>query len=107
MASQRVFKRFADHVIQNSYLTDTCFRYAINKIIVVLPDTDEAQAQSFCRKISRTMQQSAWFDALDKSRGIDYTVSAGVVQARPDSGLEELIATAENRQAVFYEGRQR
>jgi phospholipid/cholesterol/gamma-HCH transport system ATP-binding protein len=107
MASQRVFKRFADHVIQNSYLTDTCFRYAINKIIVVLPDTDEAQAQSFCRKISRTMQQSAWFGALDQSRGLDFTVSAGVVQARPDSGLEELIAAAQDRQAVFYEGRQR
>jgi phospholipid/cholesterol/gamma-HCH transport system ATP-binding protein len=105
MASQKLLKRFADHVIQNSYLTDTCFRYAINKIMVLLPDTDEGQAHSFCRKISRTLRQSALFDALDKSRHVGYTLSAGVVQARPDSGLEELIAAAEKEQAVFYEGR--
>jgi diguanylate cyclase (GGDEF)-like protein len=105
VASQTMLKRFADHVIQNSYLTDTCFRYAINKIMVVLPDTDDAQARSFCRKISRTIRQSALVDVLDKTQPIGYTLSAGVVQARADSGLEELIAAAENEQAVFYEGR--
>jgi phospholipid/cholesterol/gamma-HCH transport system ATP-binding protein len=107
MASQKMLKRFADHVIQNSYVTDTCFRYAINKIMVVLPDTDDAQARSFCRKISRTMQQNALFDAFDSVRGICYSVSAGVVQARPESGLEELIAAAEKERAVFYECRKR
>jgi phospholipid/cholesterol/gamma-HCH transport system ATP-binding protein len=105
VASQTMLKRFADHVIQNSYVTDTCFRYAINKIMVVLPDTDDAQARSFCRKISRTIRQSALVDVLDKTQPIGYTLSAGVVQARADSGLEELIAAAEKEQAVFYEGR--
>jgi diguanylate cyclase (GGDEF)-like protein len=105
MASQKMLKRIADHIIQNSYLTDTCFRYAINKIMVVLPDTDEGQARSFCRKISRTLMQSALFGALDKRRHVGYSLSAGVVQAQPDSGLEELIAAAEREQAVFYEGR--
>ncbi|MCK7506211.1 MAG: diguanylate cyclase [Desulfobacterales bacterium] len=56
VAGQTVFKAFANHVTQNTYITDTCFRYDINKILVVLPDTSEEQARSFCRKISRTMQ---------------------------------------------------
>jgi phospholipid/cholesterol/gamma-HCH transport system ATP-binding protein len=105
VASQTAFKLFADHVIQNSYLTDTCFRYAINKIMVVLPDTNEEQARSFCLKISRTMRNSSLFDSFDKGRNICYSVSAGVVQAKPDSGLEDLIAAAEKGQAIFYECR--
>ena len=105
VASQTVFKLFADHVIQNSYLTDTCFRYAINKIMVVLPDTDEEQGRNFCRKISRTLRQRALFDALDAEREACYSVSAGVVQARPDSGLEDLIAAAEKGQTILYESR--
>ena len=105
MASQTVFKLFADHVIQNSYVTDTCFRYAINKIMVVLPDTDEAQARSFCLKISRTMRHSALFDSFDTVRGGGYSVSAGVAQVQPDGGLEDLIAAAERGQTVLYECR--
>jgi len=105
VASQTVFKLFADHVIQNSYVMDTCFRYAINKIMVVLPETNEEQARSFCLKISRTMRHSALFDSFDAVQGICYSASAGVVQAQPDSGLEELIAAAEKGQTIFYEWR--
>jgi phospholipid/cholesterol/gamma-HCH transport system ATP-binding protein len=105
VASQTVFKRFADHVIQNSYVTDTCFRYAINKIMLVLPDTDETQARSFCLKISRTIRRSALSASLDAERGVCFSMSAGVAQARPDSGLEELIAAAEKGRATFYECR--
>jgi phospholipid/cholesterol/gamma-HCH transport system ATP-binding protein len=105
VASQTVFKLFADHVIQNSYVTDTCFRYAINKVMVVLPDTNEEQARLFCRKISRTMRNSSKFDSFDAVRDASYSLSAGVVQARPDSGLEEMIAAVETGQAIFYEYR--
>jgi len=105
MASQTVLKLFANHVIQNSYMTDTCFRYAIDKIMVVLPDTDEEQARSFCRKISRTLQSKALFDAIASVPGGGCSVRAGVVQARPDSGLDDLIAAVEKEQTILYECR--
>jgi PleD family two-component response regulator len=73
--------------------------------MVVLPDTDEAQARSFCLKISRTMRHSALFDSFDTVRGACYSVSAGVAQVQPDSGLEDLIAAAEKGQTIFYECR--
>jgi phospholipid/cholesterol/gamma-HCH transport system ATP-binding protein len=79
-AGQTVFKLFANHVTQNTYITDTCFRYGINKILVVLPDTNEEQAQSFCQKISRTMEHNALFDSIETAKGF-YSVSA-VAQAR-------------------------
>ena len=105
VAGQTVFKTFANHVTQNTYITDTCFRYDINKILVVLPDTSEEQARDFCRKISRTMENNALFDSVEAAKGFRYSVSAGVAQAYKDSGLEELIAQAQQGQAVFYECR--
>jgi phospholipid/cholesterol/gamma-HCH transport system ATP-binding protein len=105
VASQTVFKRFADHVIQHSYVSDTCFRYAINKIMAVLPDTNEDQARGFCQKISRTLKHNALLDVVEKIPSVCYSVSAGVVQAKQASSLEELIAAAEQRQTIFYEFR--
>jgi phospholipid/cholesterol/gamma-HCH transport system ATP-binding protein len=105
MAEQTVFKIFANHVTQHTYITDTCFRYDINKILVVLPDTSEQQARDFCRKISRTMENNALFDSIEAVKGFGYTVSAGVAQAHKGSGLEDLIARAQKGQAVFFECR--
>jgi phospholipid/cholesterol/gamma-HCH transport system ATP-binding protein len=105
VAGQTFFKLFANHVTQNTYITDTCFRYDINKILVVLPDTDEEQARNFCQKIFRTMESNALFNAIEGGKGFYYSVSAGVAQARKGSGLEDLIAEAQKGQAIFYESR--
>jgi phospholipid/cholesterol/gamma-HCH transport system ATP-binding protein len=105
MAEQTVFKIFANHVTQHTYITDTCFRYDINKILVVLPHTSEQQAQAFCRKISRTMVNNALFHSIEAVKGFGYAVSAGVAQAQKSSGLDDLIAQAQKEQAVFYECR--
>jgi phospholipid/cholesterol/gamma-HCH transport system ATP-binding protein len=106
VASQKALKLFASHVTQNTYLADACFRYAINKILVVLPHTNEQQARDFCRKIGRILQNSALFDSVPAGRGVCYAVSAGVAQAREDSSLDDLIAAAQKGQTVFYEYRQ-
>jgi len=105
VAGQTVFKTFANHVTQNTYITDTCFRHGINKILVVMPDTSDLQARNFCRKISRTMQANDLFRSIDKAKGFGYSISAGVAQARRDGSPEGLIAEAEKGQTVFYEFR--
>ncbi len=102
MTGQTVFRAFARHVAQNTYVSDTCFRYGLNRILVILPDTDEDQARSFCGKLSRTIEQTALFDSIDTAKGACCAVSAGVVQATEASGLDELVAEAERRQTIFY-----
>jgi len=77
MAEKTVFKIFANHITQHTYITDTCFRYDINKILVVLPDTSEQQARDFCRKISRTLENTVLFDSVETVKGFGYAVSAG------------------------------
>ncbi len=105
VVGQTVFKVFANHVTQSTYITDTCFRFDINKILVVLPDTNEDQARDFCRKLARTMQSHALFGAIESVKGFCYSVSAGVAQAQQGTGLDELIAAAGQTQAMFYECR--
>jgi phospholipid/cholesterol/gamma-HCH transport system ATP-binding protein len=105
VVGQTVFKVFANHVTQSTYITDTCFRFDINKILVVLPDTNEDQARDFCRKLARTMRSHALFGAIESVKGFCYSVSAGVAQAQQGIGLDELIAAAGQTQAMFYECR--
>jgi len=105
VVGQTVFKVFANHVTQSTYITDTCFRFDINKILVVLPDTNEDQARDFCRKLARTMRSHALFGSIESVKGFCYSVSAGVAQAQQGIGLDELIAAAGQTQAMFYECR--
>jgi hypothetical protein len=51
------------------------------------------------------LKHNALFDVVEEAPGVWYAVSAGVVQAKQDSSLEELIAAAEQRQTIFYECR--
>ncbi len=106
MAGQALFKAFAGHVTQNTYITDTCFRFGINKMLVVLPDTGEAKAREFCHKLARTMNSQLQHSAAEALKRFGFSVSAGVVQADADSSLEELVAAAERGKTVFYKSRE-
>jgi phospholipid/cholesterol/gamma-HCH transport system ATP-binding protein len=105
MASQTLFKTFADVVKQNIYLTDTCFRYDMNKMLVVLPDTDTDQAGQFCLKLSKKLENSDILKKPQSGAGFCFSVNAGIAQAKEESLLESLLADVESRQNIFYECR--
>jgi phospholipid/cholesterol/gamma-HCH transport system ATP-binding protein len=105
VAGQTVLKYFANHIKRNIYITDTCFRYDMNKILVILPDTTANQARMFCEKISKNMDVSNLFEARGAQTELCYSVSAGIAQAERDSRLESLIDDAKSRQSLFYECR--
>jgi phospholipid/cholesterol/gamma-HCH transport system ATP-binding protein len=97
MAGQTILQRFANHVKQNIYITDTCFRYGMNMIIVVLPDTNAVQAKMFCDKLARQVEQMQLFDKDIDRGGVRFQVRAGIAQAQPDSRLELLLSQAESQ----------
>ncbi len=105
MATQTMFKTFANVVEQNIYMTDTCFRYDMNKVMVVLPDTDASQARMFCQKLSRNLELDAFLVEAESPRGFCFSINAGVCEAHKDSRLEQLLAEVESRQNIFYECR--
>jgi phospholipid/cholesterol/gamma-HCH transport system ATP-binding protein len=103
MAGHTVLKNFANHVKQNIYITDTCFRYDLNKILVILPDTNANQALMFCEKLSKNLESSVLFETPGSQTELCYSVSAGIAQAEKDSRLETLLSDASSRQNIFYE----
>jgi len=103
MASQTVFKTFANHINQSIYITDTCIRYDLNKILVILPDTDRQEAQHFCEKLTRSMENNALFEVMEPKRGFCFSVSAGIAEGRADSRLTTLVSEAQKQQNIFYE----
>ena len=105
MAGQTILQRFANHVKQNIYITDTCFRYGMNMIIVVLPDTNAAQARMFCDKLARQVEQVQLVNNDMDRGGVCFQVSAGIAQARPDNRLETLLGQAESQLFDFYQCR--
>jgi phospholipid/cholesterol/gamma-HCH transport system ATP-binding protein len=105
VAGQTALRNFANFVKHNIYLTDICFRYDMNKIMVVLPDTDVDQAGMFCDKLSRNLDTDAIFDPSEQRRGLCFAVSAGTAQAREDSQIESMLCDVEQRQNIFYECR--
>ena len=105
VAGQKALRNFANFVKNNIYLTDICFRYGMNKIMVVLPDTNVDQARMFCDKLSRNLDTDALFDASEQRKGLCFAVSAGLAQARGDSQIELLLSDVEERQNIFWECR--
>ena len=105
VAGQTALKNFAHYVKQNVYLSDTCFRYDMNKIMVVLPDTDADQADMFCKKLSRNLDTGLIFSEAETSRGLCFSVSAGISQAQKDSRIGSLLSGVEEKQNIFYECR--
>ncbi len=103
VAGQNAFKAFANYVSQNAYVTDTCFRYDLNKILVILPDTNRHQARLFCRKLARGMQNNALFETVDVHGGLCFSISAGIAEAHPDSPMETLVGEADRLRNIFYE----
>jgi phospholipid/cholesterol/gamma-HCH transport system ATP-binding protein len=75
----------------------------MNKILVILPDTNSEQANLFCEKLSRNLDIAVVFQAASSKSGLCYSVSAGIAQAQKDSQLQSLLADAEARQNIFYE----
>jgi len=105
VASQTVLKKFAYHVQQNIYITDTCFRFDLNKMLVILPDTDAEQALKFCDKLSKHLENDALVETTDSQAELCYSFSAGIAQADKDSRLEALLGDAQSHQNKFYECR--
>ena len=103
MASQTVFKAFANHIDQSTYITDTCIRYDLNRILVIMPDTDQRQAEQFCSKLTRGMENNALFETMEPGPGFCFSVSAGIAEAKSDSRLATLVAEAQKQQNIFYE----
>ena len=103
MTGQTILKNFATELREHLRITDTCFRYDLNKLIVVLPSTNVDQARLTCDKLAKEIKMEEITGMLALSN-IDCSINVGFAEAQKDIQLEHLIDNAETKldEVCFY-----
>ncbi len=98
-AGHAALKNFADQMRRHLRITDICSRYGMNKIMVILPLTDKNQARTVRGKLAAEMEVEG---VSATTSDLSFSVRVGIAEAKKDSPIEELIATAESGESVSY-----
>ena len=102
VAGQALLKNFAAQIKQRLDITDSCSRYSLDRILVVLHNADIEEA----RKFATRLQQELRFEDLlttDNKNSLRVRISAGYAQAEEDSLIKEVLAKAESKDSWYYE----
>ena len=100
LSLQKIIDNVALQVKQMLRVTDTCARYGLDKIMVVLPHTDMQKATMIYDKINRLFQD-VHSASICPHPDVAYSVVAGFAEANQHSQLDQLVAEAERRNAVI------
>jgi phospholipid/cholesterol/gamma-HCH transport system ATP-binding protein len=102
VAGQTMLKNFAVQIKQRLELTDSCSRYSMDKILVVLHNADIDDARRFATRLARDLKAG---DLISKNedRDLSVRISAGYAQAEEDSMIKEVLANAESKDSLYYE----
>lgn len=105
IAGQELLKHLSEVLKANLRIIDICFRYDLNKIIALLPNTNFEQARMACNKLSKVIDKSK-FMVIFNEPSISCSVNVGFAEAKKDIQFEHLIREAEsNIEGVCFLGR--
>jgi len=99
---QTLLKNFAAQIKQRLEITDSCSRYSLDKILVVLQNAEIEDARRFATRLARDLRIEDLL-AADNTNKIRIRISAGYAQAQEDSLIKEVLATAESKDSRYYE----
>lgn len=92
---QELLRRFSEELRPHLRVTDICFRYNVNNIIAILPDTNLEQARQTCSKLSKILAKTRIKEILNKS-SLDCSINVGFAEAKRDLQFENMIREAES-----------
>jgi phospholipid/cholesterol/gamma-HCH transport system ATP-binding protein len=104
VAGQTVVKNLASQVQQRLDITDTCSRYGMNKIMVVVHNAKMDKARKFCGRLARELRLCDFIEA-ECQPGLNLWITAGFAEAREGSPLKEVLANAESTDSTYFEFR--
>ncbi len=102
VVGQIILKNFATQIKQRLDITDSCSRYSLDRILVVLHNADIEDARRFANRLERELQIDDLM-AIDNRNSFRIKISAGYAQAEPDSLIKEVLAKAESKDSLYYE----
>jgi phospholipid/cholesterol/gamma-HCH transport system ATP-binding protein len=102
MAGLTVITNLANELQILTPLTDTCYRFGLNKIILLLPNTTKEQAHTLCEKLSEQMKGRDIFGLMPHP-GFCFFISASYTEGRKDLSYEDMLLQTHSMQNMFYE----
>jgi phospholipid/cholesterol/gamma-HCH transport system ATP-binding protein len=104
VTGQTVVKNLASQVKQHLEIADTCSRYGMDKIMVVLHNAKMDKARKFCIKLARELRVCDFIDG-ECQPGLNLWITAGFAEAQEGSPLKEVLANAEAKDSTYFEFR--
>jgi phospholipid/cholesterol/gamma-HCH transport system ATP-binding protein len=101
IAGQTVMENLAQKIRRKIAITDSCSRYGLNKIVLLISNADRAQAHAFCETLASEIQGKDLID-LKPNPEFCFSISVGFAQATQDSSLETLLETADSSSNPFF-----
>lgn len=101
IAGQTVMENLAFKIRSKIAITDSCSRFGLNKIVLLISNADRAQAHAFCESLASEIQGKDLM-GLKPNPEFCFSISVGFAQATQDSSLEMLLETAESSSNPFY-----
>jgi phospholipid/cholesterol/gamma-HCH transport system ATP-binding protein len=99
---QTILKNFSGQTLNRLRITDICFRYGLDKILAVLPNTDIDQAQMVCDRLAKELKAEDII-GIRPHPELRFSVDAGFAEAQQDIQIEHIVATAESAQNELLE----
>ncbi len=94
-AAQNVLKTFSVQLLRYLRITDICFRYGLDKILVVLPNTNIDQSKLVCAKLAKDIKANK-IAGIQPHPEFCFSVDAGFAEVQQDSAIEQVVASAES-----------
>ncbi len=99
---QTMLKNFAAQIKQRLDIIDSCSRYSLDRILVVLHNADIEDARRFATRLERELRLEDLL-TTDNRNSFRIRISAGYAQAEEDSLIKEVLAKAESKDSRYYE----
>ncbi len=99
---QTILKNFSSDVKPHLREGDSCSRHGLNQLMVVLHNAGEDDTRRFCFDLAQRLKAEHILNGI--SEEVDtLNVSAGFAEAPMDASIDEVLASAESREATFLE----
>jgi phospholipid/cholesterol/gamma-HCH transport system ATP-binding protein len=95
-------KNLAHQAQKITRITDTCSRYGMNRILIILSDTRYDQAKKVCAKVVDGIKLSGG-GIIKPYPEFCFSVSAGIAEVREGNRMEDVVAGAESSKSIVYE----
>ena len=101
-AGQNLLTRFVELIHGRLRITDTCFRFSAERIVLILAGTEPSAAESLLTDLADEARRAGIADNPSK-KGFCLSVQAGIAEAQKGESLDQCVAEAEARHRRFAE----